>query len=391
MVSNKSRTGAAVVAGALLAGLVGTAAAGSAQAAPAREPLRQAVGELVTTGIAGVQLRVHDRRGGWTGNAGVRELGESAEPSTTGRFRAGSTTKAFTATVVLQLVGEGRVELDEPVARHLPRYGLDRRITVRMLLQHTTGLFNYTGSPRADGTIEAGIPLFGKQWAGDRFRTYRSDELVRFALTKPALFPPGEEFSYSNTNYLLAGLLIEKVTGTSYASQVERRILKPLGLRDTSLPGTRTEIPGRTAHGYHSYQDGGRLTTVDVTRQNPSWAGPAGEIISTTADLDRFLGALLGGRLLPPRLLAEMRTTRTTSGNDGYGLGLEVHEFAPGCFGVGHTGGVQGFTTYMYSTLDGAKRVAMSENHGRYDFVDPTANQKIRDAEYKVVAAALCG
>ncbi|MEV0679087.1 serine hydrolase domain-containing protein [Actinosynnema sp. NPDC050436] len=391
MGSKNGRAAAVVVSAALLVGLVGTSAVGAAHATPSREPLKQAVAELVTTGIAGAQLRVHDRPGGWTGSAGVRELGEPGKPSTSGRFRAGSTTKAFVATVVLQLVHEGRVRLDDPVARHLPRYGLDRRITVRMLLQHTSGLYNYTGSPRADGTIDVGIPAFGEEWAQDRFRTYRTDDLIKFSLAKPALFPPGEKFSYSNTNYLLAGMLIEKATGTPYASQVERRILKPLRLNDTSLPGTRATIPGRHAHGYHSYPDGGRLKTVDVTRQNMSWAGPAGEIISTTEDLDRFLGALLGGRLLPPHLLAEMRKTTPTGGNDGYGLGLELHEFAPGCFGIGHTGGTQGYTTYMYSSVDGGRRVVMSENHGVYDFVEQAANLKIRAAEYKVVAKALCG
>ncbi|MEU4805358.1 serine hydrolase domain-containing protein [Actinosynnema sp. NPDC023587] len=383
--------GATAMSAALLAGLVGTGAVGAAHAAPAREPLRQAVRALVTTGVAGAQVRVHDRAGGWAGTAGVRELGRSDQPSATGRFRAGSTTKAFVATVVLQLVGEGRVRLDEPVARHLPRYGLDRRITVRMLLQHTSGLFNYTGDPRPDGTIETGIPAFGRQWADDRFRTYRADDLIRFSLARPALFAPGAKHSYSNTNYLLAGRLIEELTGTSYATQVERRIIRFLRLRDTSLPGTHAGIPGRHAHGYHGYRVDGRLKTVDVTRQNPSWAWAAGEIISTTEDLDRFLGALLGGRLLPAHLLAEMRATRPASGNDGYGLGLAVREFAPGCFGIGHTGGVQGFTTYMYSSLDGAKRIVMSENHGVYEFVDPVANQKIQSAEHEVVATALCG
>jgi D-alanyl-D-alanine carboxypeptidase len=110
-----------------------------------------------------VQLRVHDQRGDWVGSAGVRKLGEAARPPTDGRFRVGSTTKTFTATVVLQLVAEGKIGLDTPAADYLPQFGLDRRITVRMLLQHTSGLFNYTGEYYPDGTVVPGIPWQGKE------------------------------------------------------------------------------------------------------------------------------------------------------------------------------------------------------------------------------------
>ncbi|WP_143229563.1 serine hydrolase domain-containing protein, partial [Actinophytocola xanthii] len=253
------RVGAVV----LVAALAGALGGGEVAAAvPEREELRAAMAELTRSGAAGVQVRIHDEQGTWTGSAGVRELHGGKVP-TNGRFRAASITKMFVSTVVLQLVDEGKVVLDDPVDDYLPEFGLDRRITVRMMLQHTTGIFNYTGEPNPDGTVEAGIPWQGKQFERERFRTYSPEELVELALAKPARFEPGTAWRYSNTNYILAGLLIERVTGTPHATQVRHRILAPLRLHDTILPGTRTGIPGPHAHGYYAYQHQGRLRVLD--------------------------------------------------------------------------------------------------------------------------------
>ncbi|GIH19343.1 serine hydrolase [Rugosimonospora africana] len=329
-----------------------------------RPQLQEAIQEIVDAGIAGVQLRVHDQRGDWAGSAGVSRLGAAAKPPTDGRFRIGSTTKTFTATVVLQLVGEDKIGLDTPVADYLPQFGLDRRITVRMLLQHTSGLFEFTGQSYPDGTYVAGIPWSGKEWVDNRFRTYRPEDLVRFALSKPALFAPGTDWSYSNTNYVLARLLIEKVTGHSYADEVQRRIVRPLGLSGTVVPGTSPQIPGPHAHAYYQYEEAGQPKTVDITRQNPSWISSAGEMISTTKDLNTFISALLGGRLLPRPLLAEMLKPHATSDpTSDYGLGLfELHADA-NCSGtilINHNGSVQGYATLMYSTPDGSKSLTAS-------------------------------
>ncbi|GAA3040443.1 serine hydrolase domain-containing protein [Streptosporangium longisporum] len=365
------RVAVPALAAALLAGTAapGVAAAdGTAvpEAAPGqdRPELQKVVQEIVDAGYAGMQLRVRDRRGEWTGSAGVRRLGGTATVPTDGRFRIGSATKTFTATLVLQLVAEGRVGLDDPVAEHLPRFGLDRRITVRMLLQHTSGLFDHTGQYYPDGTVVPGIPWQGKEWVDRRFHTYRPEELVRLALSKPATFEPGKGWSYSNTNYVLAGLLIEKVTGRSYAEEMKRRILRPLGLRGTVVPGTRPGIPGPHAHGYHRYQDAGQWKVVDVTRQNPSWIAGAGEMISTTEDLQTFFSALQGGRLLPARLLAQMRTPHPDSGGlyGRYGLGLYVKDTGPECSGIvlNHNGSTNGYGALMYSTPDGRKTMIAS-------------------------------
>ncbi|WP_433661825.1 serine hydrolase domain-containing protein [Nocardia sp. CA-128927] len=375
--------------------LVGSASTG-AIAAPAgtdRAELQQAMNDLVAVGMAGVQVRVHDPHGEWTGSAGVAEVGRPEPVPTDGRFRIGSITKMFVSTVLLQLVGEGRLTLDDPVARHLPQFALDPRITVRMLLQHTSGLFNYTGEPQPDNTIVPGIlALSGRESVASVQRDYRPDELIRFALTKPALFEPGTEWSYSNTNYQLVGMLIEKLTGLPYNVQIYSRIVAPLGLWDTLVPGNWPEIVGPHAHGYSAYLEGGTLIPADLTRQNPSWAGAAGEIISSTRDLDSFVTALLGGRLLAPPLLAEIRTVRELGPSVGYGLGLMQREFAPDCVGIGHNGGVPGYYSDIYSTADGTRRIELSVTMG------PTVNLADLDSVGPLIAKAqallttgLCG
>lgn len=320
-----------------------------------RPELQKAIEAFVDAGFAGLQVRVHDDQGEWVGSAGVRELGQNARPPTDGRFWAGSVAKTFTATAVLQLVAEGKIELDAPVAGHLPDLGLDERITVRMLLRHTSGLFNYTGEYYPDGTIAAGIPATGKEWVDTRLRAYRAQELVQLALSKPARFEPGTDWSYSNTNYTLAALLIEKVAGRSYGEQVHQRILQPLGLRDTRLAGDTTDLPEPHAHGYCRYQDADEWKVVDVSRQNLSMMPAAGSAISTTRDLHTFFSALNGGRLLSAPLMAEMREPH---GPIDYGLGVFVQDLGSDCGGTvyHHNGGAPGgYGALMYSSPDGSK------------------------------------
>ncbi|WP_020670122.1 serine hydrolase domain-containing protein [Amycolatopsis nigrescens] len=365
--------------------LAGTAAPGVATAQQDRPALQEAIQEFVDIGFAGMQLRVHDQRGEWVGSAGVRKLGEAAKPPTNGRFRIGSNTKTFVATVVLQLVAEGKVGLDNPVNDYLPQFGLDRRITVRMLLQQTSGLFDHTGTVLPDGTVVPGLPSTGKEWVDNRFHTYQPDELVRFALAKPPLFAPGTDWNYSNTNYTLAALLIEKITGRSYAAEMQRRLLRPLGLRGTVVPGAWPGIPGPHAHGYYRYQDGGQPTTVDVTRQNPSLLFGAGDLISTTQDLHTFFSALMGGRLLPGPLLAEMRRPNPKV---GYGLGLFVEDAGCGVPVLRHNGSTIGYGALMYSTPDGSKTLTASitGGHGETDL-----EKEYPKALNKLLREVFCG
>jgi CubicO group peptidase (beta-lactamase class C family) len=328
--------------------------AGDAAAGQDRPELQQILEAFVDNGLGSAEMHIHDEQGDWAGRAGVSKLGETAEPPANGQVWAGSVIKPFTATLVLQLVAEGKLELDNPVGDHLPELGLDERITVRMLLQHTSGLYNYTGEPDADGTFTMGLPSQGKDWVDNRFHTYRPEELVRFALAKPARFEPGTDQSYSNTNYTLALLLIEKITGRSYAEETQRRILAPLGMSDTVVSSTSPDLPGPHAHGYYRYQDAGDWKVTDVSRQNPSLLAGAGDLISTAKDLSTFISALLGGKLLPATLLAEMLTPH---GKLNLGLGLWVQDLGPGNGTiVHHNGGAPGgYGALMISTPDGRK------------------------------------
>ncbi|GAB3209555.1 serine hydrolase domain-containing protein [Marinactinospora thermotolerans] len=330
-----------------------------------RPRLHKTLQEIAESGFVGIQMRVHDERGTWTGSAGAAELGGTARPPTDGRFRIGSSTKTFIAVLILQLVAEGEIGLDTPVAERLPGFGLDGRITVRMLLQHTSGVFNLTGEVDEDGTVTPGVPWAGREWVDNRFATYRPEELVRLALSKPARFEPGTRWSYSNTNYVLARLLIEKVTGRPLAQEMGRRILDPLGLSGTVVPDASPEIPGPHAHAYYRYEDAGQEKTVDVTRHNPSWISSGGDMISTTQDLATFVSALTAGRLLPADLVAEMCAPRSTGIPEmGYGLGVFVQEMGSnGGTLITHNGGVAGYATLMYGTPDGSTILTASLNY----------------------------
>ncbi|MCP2257380.1 D-alanyl-D-alanine carboxypeptidase [Streptoalloteichus tenebrarius] len=363
-------------------------AASDAVTGQERPDLQEAIQAFVDSGFAGIQMRVHDERGEWVGSAGVRKLGETAKPAANGQFWVGSTTKTFVATLVLQLVAEGTVGLDTSVADYLPEFGLDERITVRMLLQHTSGLYNYTGELDTDGTFVPGIPAMGKEWVDNRFHTYQPEELVRFALSKPARFEPGADQSYSNTNYTLAVLLIEKVTSRSYAEEMWRRVLRPLGLRDTVVPGSSPEIPGPHAHGYYRYQDAGEWKVVDVSRQNLSLLVGAGDMISSTRDLHTFFSALLGGRLLPTPLVDEMRTPH---GSLGYGLGMFVQDLGPehDVTIVHHNGGAPGgYGALMISTPDGGTTLTAGLTTGD-STIDPA--QEFPKALDRLIKAVFCG
>ncbi|MEV0967053.1 serine hydrolase domain-containing protein [Microtetraspora glauca] len=366
-------------------------AVSKAAAGQDRPELQKAIQAFADAGFLGVQVRVNDERGEWAGSAGVRKLGANAKPPTNGHFWVGSVTKTFHATVVLQLVAEGKIGLDAPVASYLPKLGLDRRITVRMLLQHTSGLFNYTGDLDPEGTWVPGLPATGKEWLDNRFHSYRPEELVQFALSKPAKFAPGTDWSYSNTNYTLARLLIEKVTGHSFDAELKRRIVRPLGLKGTVVPGNRTQLPRPYSHGYLRYQDADQWKVVDVSRQNPSLLAGAGDMISTTQDLHTFFSALNGGKLLPAKLLAEMRKPHPKSAPlyGRYGLGMFVQDLGPTCGTVlNHNGSPPaGYAALMYSTPDGSKTLTASLTAGDAAF-DLATYPKMLDG---LVKAAFCG
>ena len=316
---------------------------------------RQAVlDDIAATAAVGVLAEVRSAGCVWRGASGVAELGSSGPAPVAGRFRAGSITKSFVATVVLQLAGEGRIALDDPVGKWLPPGTVPDgdRITLRHLLQHTSGIADYGESDRFRG-------LYGnaEAVAGMRHRSWAVPELLAFVAGQPSLFEPGSSWAYSSTNYLLLGLVVERVTGNPYATEVERRILRPLDLRDTELPGPNPCIAGPHLHGY--LREGNRQP-VDVTEFDHSFAGAAGELVSSTADLNRFYAALLNGRLLAPAQLTEMCTVRATGRGFDYGLGIATRQLADGTTLWGHNGGTFGFETFSWSTGDGGRQATVA-------------------------------
>jgi D-alanyl-D-alanine carboxypeptidase len=262
------------------------------------------------------------------------------------QVRVGSISKSFTSSVVLQLVGEGKIRLDEPIDTYLPGLlvgdGIDgHAITVRQILRHQSGLPELTEDPRIN-----------EYKAVLENRTMTPEQEISIALQRPAVFAPGTRWGYSNTNYIVAGMLVERVTGAKYTDELDRRILKPLPLGDTYLPGTgERDIRGPHPKGYATV-DG---VVTDVSRIEPSVPWSAGGMVSTGSDLNRFYSALLAGRVVPAAQLQEMRTGVPRGPDIGmdYGLGIGYTHLPCGAEYVGHTGGIYGFRTISGATPDG--------------------------------------
>ncbi|MBB5851258.1 serine hydrolase domain-containing protein [Amycolatopsis umgeniensis] len=326
------------------AGLIATTGTALADTGADRKVVQEALDQIIASGGSlGVQARVTDGHQRFTARSGKAELGSNRPVPENGRFRVGSITKTFVSTVLLQLSGEGKVVLDTPVVRYLPGL-IDNRITVRQILQHTSGLYDYTNA----------LPLDPDQFEQIRYKHWTPQELLKISTDKPLDFDPGTRWSYSNTNYVVAGLLVEKLTGRPYEKAVEHRILKPLRLDDTEIPGDNVDIRGPHAHGYVTVAG----KPNDITRINPSVAWAAGEMISTTRDLDTFGVALASGKLLKPAQQQEI--SRTTAVSPDYGLGLQVQTLPCGSKVWGHGGGIPGYSSQLLTTPDTKKRLELS-------------------------------
>ncbi|MGW7682136.1 serine hydrolase domain-containing protein [Kribbella sp. NPDC054772] len=300
-------------------------------------------------GVVAIGTLAEVRDGGavWRGSSGVAELGSSRKVPVAGRFRAGSITKTFVATVVLQLVAEGRIRLDDSVEHWLPGVVPNgENITVRELLNHTSGLFDYKNTLPMPPSAE---------FYANRYRTWTAAEQIQRAVANPPVFDtPGSQYDYSNTNYLVIGEIIKKATGHTYSEEIERRLIRPLGLHGTTMPGTSTYLRGPHPHGYVP-KDGG---LIDFTEMNPTLFGAGGDIISTTQDLNRFFAALLGGHLLPARLLDAMKTPGTEDGT--YGLGLSWHDTKCGVRVYGNDGDALAYQAYSFATEDTRRQVTIA-------------------------------
>jgi D-alanyl-D-alanine carboxypeptidase len=325
---------------------------------PAGSALAGVIAGLPSKDATAALVRVGGTEGTWRGSSGVHDLatGRPADPDA--RFRAGSVTKVFTAAVVLQLASEGRIDLDRPARAYLPdlipaTYG---EVTVRQLLNHTHGI---PAAEMPGDTVE--------EWYARRLDTHDPRAMVRSATAQPREFAPGEKQHYLNIGYTIAGLLIERVTGDTYEHQVAARVLRPLGLRDTYSPGTSPRIVGPHNHGYQTMRRGDGSTGLrDVTVWGVTDGWAAGDLISTTADLERFTRALFAGRVVRGPLLEEMFTlpkvADSRSGEPAaYSVGLSMKVLG-GREVWGKTGGRWGYNAAIASTRDGARTLVYSVN-----------------------------
>jgi D-alanyl-D-alanine carboxypeptidase len=319
--------------------------------------LQAALDRVVADGVPGAIA--FERQGGSVSRAvsGLEDLRTASPIRPEDRFRIGSITKSFVAAVVLQLVGEGRLSLDDSVERWLP--GLipnGAGITVRELLDQTSGLFDYLN----DGDPTVLTPYFvNRDWD----YLWRPLQLVAVATSHPAHFPPGSQWAYSNTNYVVLGLIIQAVTQHDPVSQIEQRLIRPLGLRDTSFPTTDPDIDGPHTHGYLTNlpPQSGFPSTFDVTRFSPSFAWTAGAIVSTVEDLARFHLALFTGRVLRPQQLAELETTVPTTVGVQYGMGVFQAQTPCGP-AWGHDGDFFGYASISLTSPDGLRQIVVALN-----------------------------
>jgi D-alanyl-D-alanine carboxypeptidase len=296
------------------------------------------------------------KQGDWSGTFGTAKLGKKVPMSLKDYFRIGSNTKTMTSTVILQLVQEGKLSLNDPISKFRPDVPNGQNITITQLSEMRSGLYSYTFDPGFNATLDSDP---GKAWT--------PDELLTIAFAHPADFAPGAQYEYSNTNIVLLGTVIEKLTGMTASEAFQKRIFDPLGLKRTSLPvKTDAAIPDPHAQGYQfgtnvdtidSYAVpsaqlpaalNGTLKPINDTDANPSWGWTAGGAISTPDDLAVYVKALVGGGLLNAktqklRLDSIQPIVPGKPNSGGYGLGIV--EFTPGIFG--HDGQIPGYSSFM--------------------------------------------
>ncbi|MGW6119792.1 serine hydrolase domain-containing protein [Nocardia sp. NPDC055165] len=326
-------------------------------AEPRADTLRRDVDAIAALGTTGVQARVVGVGTDQAAVAGHSNTSALAAVSPEGYFRIGSLTKTMVATVILMLVGERRLSLDDTVQHWLPDMvrgnGNDgAEITVRHLLQHTSGIHE---SPPEMATAEDYYRL--------RYQVRDPRDTVAAAMRHAPDFAPGAGWSYSNVGYVLLGLIIEQVANRPWYDEISARILEPLGLRDTRWPGDAPTLPDPHANGYQQFEVGGPL--IDVTELVDADASAG--YVSTTADVGTFYRSLLGGKLLRPEELAQMRTTVPVEGVTGlvwpgasYGLGLFAVPLSCGGAYWMHNGGQTGFLTNAGVTDDGGRSAVVS-------------------------------
>lgn len=336
--------------------------------APSRADVQRAFDQVVATGVPGAAGVIRGPHGIERYAAGDADVRRGEAISSRDHTRAGSITKAFTSTVILQLVAAGRFGLDDSVESLLPGVVPDGdQITVRQLLNMSSGLADYCSVPPSPGGPDPCNPTPGEPvlWA--------PQQLIDIGLSAPRTFAPGQGWAYTNTGYLLLGMIIERVTGDSLAAEYRQRIFRPLALKHTQYAPETVAMPKPFSHGYDVLAAGSWPN--DITEISPTLAGAAGAAVSTPDDLEKFIRAYLNGRLVPPRLVREMKIATPGSLNgtapsiplEGggvatYGLGLEHYTWSHGCGTFGHSGSIPGYHPYSFTTADGSRGAAMFLN-----------------------------
>lgn len=360
-----------------------------------REALGDSLDAFHRAGMYGAYSAVRDGRAQWSGAAGVADLETGRPVRPDFEHRIGSVTKTFTAVAVLQQVQRGNIELDAPVGRYLP--GLlpgeqDREVTVRMLLNHTSGLGDYDLDAFPDLLTDPAEAL-----DEGRFRHREPEELVGIGL---AAEPESERgtFGYANTNYIIAGMLLREVTGEAPEKYITREVIRKAGLRHTYFPDS-PRVSGPHAKMYESMY--GLIDPArDYSVYDMTWAGTAGALVSTMQDLNDFYRELLGGRLLGPDELRAMKTTvpmrEYGPGEEEwarYGLGLVAQRMPDGNWYWGHDGIVWGAGTMALSSEDGSRQVAVGYNLTKYERFDENGPlpDPITQAYVNHLAGALTG
>jgi D-alanyl-D-alanine carboxypeptidase len=334
--------------------LAGFSIAGAQRSTITRDAFRERADSLVLTYLAeshapGASFAVI--RGNDTlayGAYGLANVEASRAPTATTIYEIGSNTKQFTSAAIMKLVEQGRVKLDDDLSKYVPQFPLHgKRVSIRQLLTHTSGIHDYTSSP-----------AWSKTWN----EVLSPDSIIKFVAADTFDFAPGTAYRYDNTGYVLLGMVIEKATGQKYASYLDAQFFKPLGLRQTSYCPSRTPDPAFAL----GYTKGANGATERAQFMDLSHPFAAGALCSTVGDFAKWQRALAGGRVVSPASYALMSTADTL--NNGrkinYGFGL-VPGVLDGHKTVSHTGGIPGFATAAAYVADDSLSIVVFTNFDR--------------------------
>ncbi|MDT5010117.1 MAG: D-alanyl-D-alanine carboxypeptidase [Mycobacterium sp.] len=310
--------------------------------------------------VPGAVVVLRTPQGNFTAAVGTTELGAQTPPSADTHFRVASNTKTMTAALIVLLAQDGKLKLGDPVSAYLPDVPNSGNLTIAELLKMRSGLYGYTADPALSATLDA-----------DPAKVWTPQEVLEIAFAHPPNFAPDAAYEYSNTNYVLLGLVAEKVGGRPLAQQFQDRLFGPIGLQQTSLPAAAdASIPGPYSHGYmyggsfyaladdpypadmQAAMRAGTLKPIDYTDQNSSYATAAGGVISTADDLATWMTALVTGKVLSAdfhqQWLASLQA-EDPQAPDGqkYGYGISYQRFGPHAAMYYHGGELPGFNSFM--------------------------------------------